>query len=94
MMQNLKDPELVERLLSRTPLKRLAQPEDVSGRFGPGHMARGGKRNAHAIVEGWNGVTYPYISFVPGLNAGFGKLWKSSNPRKTLLQKRFTWLGI
>jgi len=29
--QNLKDPELVERLLARTPLKRLAQPEDVSG---------------------------------------------------------------
>lgn len=29
--QNLKDPELTERLLSRTPLGRLAQPEDVSG---------------------------------------------------------------
>ncbi|WIA15778.1 hypothetical protein OEZ85_002393 [Tetradesmus obliquus] len=29
--QNLKDPALVDRLLSRTPLGRLAQPEDVSG---------------------------------------------------------------
>lgn len=29
--QNLQDPALVERLLSRTPLGRLAQPEDVSG---------------------------------------------------------------
>lgn len=32
VLQNLKDPALVERLLARTPLKRLAQPEDVSGR--------------------------------------------------------------
>ena len=31
LLQNLKDPELVEQLLARTPLKRLAQPEDVSG---------------------------------------------------------------
>lgn len=30
-MQNLKDPALVDQLLSRTPLGRLAQPEDISG---------------------------------------------------------------
>eukprot|EP00879_Flechtneria_rotunda_P028696 GHRR01030906.1.p1 GENE.GHRR01030906.1~~GHRR01030906.1.p1 ORF type:complete len:217 (+),score=72.73 GHRR01030906.1:1109-1759(+) len=29
--QNLQDPAVVDRLLSRTPLRRLAQPEDVSG---------------------------------------------------------------
>lgn len=29
--QNLKDPAAVDRLLSRTPLGRLAQPQDVSG---------------------------------------------------------------
>eukprot|EP00878_Enallax_costatus_P026565 GHUV01028513.1.p1 GENE.GHUV01028513.1~~GHUV01028513.1.p1 ORF type:complete len:213 (+),score=80.57 GHUV01028513.1:590-1228(+) len=29
--QNLKDPSRVERLLSRTPLGRLAEPEDISG---------------------------------------------------------------
>jgi NAD(P)-dependent dehydrogenase (short-subunit alcohol dehydrogenase family) len=30
-LQNLKDPAAVDRLLSRTPLGRLAQPQDVSG---------------------------------------------------------------
>jgi NAD(P)-dependent dehydrogenase (short-subunit alcohol dehydrogenase family) len=30
-VQNLKDPAAVDRLLSRTPLGRLAQPQDVSG---------------------------------------------------------------
>lgn len=31
LLQNLKDPAAVDRLLSRTPLGRLAQPSDVSG---------------------------------------------------------------
>jgi NAD(P)-dependent dehydrogenase (short-subunit alcohol dehydrogenase family) len=31
LLQNLKDPAAVDRLLSRTPLGRLAQPGDVSG---------------------------------------------------------------
>jgi hypothetical protein len=30
-LQNLKDPAAVDRLLARTPLGRLAQPQDISG---------------------------------------------------------------
>jgi hypothetical protein len=43
VLQNLKDPALVERLLARTPLKRLAQPEDVSGRGWEGRGGAGGQ---------------------------------------------------
>lgn len=58
LLQNLRDPQLVDRLLSRTPLGRLAQPEDVSGEISKAY---------------WCSVAVPLLLEEDGNSSGSGK---------------------